>query len=109
MKLLGTLTRRVGLALAAAMLLLGALALGLALDGARHLVQHETRLSFDTSAALANLIVEQDLHGAERLLAEMAGNAALLQAVAGQDRPRRWTGCVRCATSMNGGCLMCCC
>ncbi|MFA7605660.1 MAG: EAL domain-containing protein [Rhodocyclaceae bacterium] len=87
MKLLGTLTRRVGLALAAAMLLLGALALGLALDGARHLVQHETRLSFDTSAALANLIVEQDLHGAERLLAEMAGNAALLQAVAGQDRP----------------------
>lgn len=86
MRVARNLTTRLGVALGAAVLALGVFALVLAIDGARTQVERESARSFDSAAAVAALVLQQDFATVERTLGEMLLSTTLVDAILGGDR-----------------------
>ncbi|MCG5536064.1 putative bifunctional diguanylate cyclase/phosphodiesterase [Ectothiorhodospira mobilis] len=83
-----TLIRTLVLALGGSMTVFTLLAVLLAVQGARETTLQELQRGFDRSAALAALVLDQEIQGAERAVGELARLPALEQAVRG-DRPQQ--------------------
>lgn len=83
-----TLIRTLVLALGGAMTIFTLLAVLLAVQGARETTLQELHRGFDRSAALATLLLDQEIQGAERAVRELTRLPALERAVR-QDQPEQ--------------------